>query len=161
MQYNIHHKKGEIGVTLVELVIVLGILLLLVSGIRPLVGVNVSSQVNESASQIIGAFRMARERASARVNNSAHGVYLSINANGVDSMTLYQGSSYALRDSNYDLTTTFDAGINVVTTLSGTEANFARQIATPSTTGTITVTHASGGISKIITLGATGKIESN
>jgi len=152
---------SESGIALVEVIITLGIMLVLFAGIRPLISSNVSAQVNESAMQIISAFRIARESSSARVNNSAHGVFLSINPSGVDSMTLYQGSSYALRDVTYDVVTTFDAGINVITTLPGTEANFARQLAVPSTTGTITITHAAGGISKVITLSSTGKIESN
>lgn len=154
-------KSRQSGVSMIELLIVIGVLLIIISGIRPLVGVNVSAQVNETSSQIISYIRMARERASARVNNSAHGVYFNINPNGQDSMTLYQGSSYLLRDATYDLITNFDQGINIITTLSGTEVNFARQIAVPSNTGTITVSHLSGGLSKILTLNSAGKIDSN
>lgn len=146
---------------MIELLIVIGVTLIMVAGVRPLIGGNISNQVNESASQIISNLRIARERAVARVNNSAHGVFFTINASGADSLTVYQGSSYALRDPTYDLVINFDAGVNIITTLSGTEVNFSRQFGTPSNTGTVTVSHQAGGLVKIVTVGSLGKIEVN
>ena len=149
------------GFTLIEIILVLGILIILAQAVVPSLGLNTTAQLNESTSQIVVALRTARERSVARVNNSAHGIFFTINTSGADSMTLYQGTSYATRNATYDQITTFDAALGVTTTLSGNEINFSRSLGVPSNVGNISISHQSTNSTRIIQINSYGRIQDN
>jgi prepilin-type N-terminal cleavage/methylation domain-containing protein len=145
--------------TLIELLIVVAITLILAVAVAPLYGnLTVSSQLNDNSAQIVQTLRIARERSVARVNNSAHGVYFEINPSAKDKFILYQGSSYAGRDSDYDRSTTMDSALSISETLSGTEVNFSKGFGKPNTTGTVTLTHDVNG-TRVITINSFGMVE--
>jgi prepilin-type N-terminal cleavage/methylation domain-containing protein len=149
--YNLQPNKGF---TLVELLVVIGITLVVAVTAVPIYGnLQVSSQLNENSSLIIQTVRTARERSVGRLNNAAHGVYITASA-----YTLYQGASYATRNSSYDRTTTLDSVLTMSTTLAGDEVNFSKGLGVPNTTGTITLTHDVQG-SKTITINSFGAIQ--
>lgn len=149
-----HQLKAQGGFTLVELLVVISITLVLAVAAVPIYGnLQVSSQLNENSSLIIQTVRQARERSVARLNNSAHGVYITST-----SYALYQGSSYATRDSSYDRVTTLDSAVSLSTTLVSKEVNFSRGIGMPNNIGTITLTHEAQG-TKTITINSFGMVE--
>ena len=115
-----------------------------------------SSQLNESTTQIIQTLRVARQRSIARLNDSAHGVFFEINA-GDDRYILYQGSSFAARNSSFDRATTLDSGLEISTTFSVDEANFSKAFGT-TTAATVTINHTAAG-SQTININSFGAVE--
>jgi prepilin-type N-terminal cleavage/methylation domain-containing protein len=158
------------GFTLVEMLIVVGIGVMMAVVAISLYGtLQVSSQLNENAAQIIQALRTARERSIAGLNNKPYGVNLIINPNGADSYILYQGTSYTSRIQTYDQTQVLDSALSL--SISGliqggnnVDINFSLYSGTPnnptSGIGTITLTHSSQG-SRSITINTLGTIEQN
>lgn len=146
------------GFTLIEFIVVIGITLLLVAAISPLYSTLQSSQLNESSAQIAQTLRMARERSVARVNNSSHGVFFEINAEGDDRFILYQGVSYGARDTSYDRATTLDSSLSISTTISGNDVNFSKGLGVPNNTGTVTLTHDVSG-TRTTTINSFGMVE--
>jgi len=72
------------------------------------------------------------------------------------SATLFKGATYATRDTAYDETIALTTG----TTVTGlTEVLYSKLYATPSTTGTLTLTKSNE--SKVITVGAKGLVSYN
>jgi len=153
--------KSSAGFTLIELLIVIGITLVLTVAAVPIYGnLQVSAQLNENTSQIVQTMRIARERSSARVNNASHGVYFEINASSADRYILYQGATYATRDTAYDRPTTLDNALTLSTTLIGSDVAFSKGLSSPTATGTVMLTHDATGSKEIIINGA-GLIEEN
>jgi prepilin-type N-terminal cleavage/methylation domain-containing protein len=142
------------GFTLIELLVVIAITLVLAAAALPLYGgLQVSAQLNENSSLLIQTVRTARERSVARVNDTAHGVYVT-----ASTYTLYQGASYAARDSSYDRTAALDSALSLAATLTGDEVNFSKGLGVPDNTGTITLTHDVQG-TKTITINSFGMVE--
>ena len=149
------------GITILELVIVLAILGLLVASAGPIyTRLQTSSQVSTAVSTVMLTLRKAQIRAESRVNNSQHGVHVTTNIVGQDSITLYQGASYATRDVAYDEVTTYPEVLNLTTTLTGNDINFSRSKGVPDNTGSITITHIYTG-SVTISINALGRVEQN
>ena len=147
------------GFTIIELLIVIAITLILATLSASLYGnLQVSSQLNDSTSQMLQATRTARERSVARVNNSAHGVYFEINPGADDRYILYQGSSYAARDSSHDRATTLANSLSLSTTLTGSEVNFSMGFGVPDNTGSVILTHDVNG-TRTITINSFGMVE--
>jgi Tfp pilus assembly protein FimT len=134
--------NGNAGLTLVELLIVVGVTILLVGAASPIYSnLQVSSQLNDFEDSIVRLLRTARVRSISGLNNSTHGVYFNINPSGADSMTLYQGATYVTRNTDYDQVESFDSSITLSSTISGTEVNFSKGLGRSSATGTVTITH--------------------
>ncbi|MDD4333098.1 MAG: hypothetical protein PHT51_03220 [Patescibacteria group bacterium] len=133
------------GFTTIELFIVVGIMVIIIAGALPMYSnLQVTSQLNETNSQIAQTLRIARQQSVARLNNINHGVKFTAN-----SYTLYQGSSYALRDITYDRTISLDSALTIATTLTSDEVNFSLATGIPDNTGTTTLTHSAGGTRQV------------
>ena len=146
--------EDKFGFTLIEVLIVTAITLILVVAAAPIFGnLQVSSQLNEHTSLIIQAIRIARERSVARLENSAHGVFFTSST-----YTVYQGSSYATRNSSYDRDSTLDSALSLTTTLPGNDVNFSKGLGVPNNTGTINLSHDVQG-AKTITINSFGAVE--
>jgi prepilin-type N-terminal cleavage/methylation domain-containing protein len=147
------------GFTLVELLIVIGITLVLASATIPIYGnLQVSGQLNDTEDRIIQTLRTAQGRSEARLNNSSHGVYFEINTSRADRYILYQGDSYATRDTSYDRAETPSASITFSTTLSGSDVSFSKGLGAPNATGTITLTHDIQGTRSVV-INSLGTVE--
>jgi prepilin-type N-terminal cleavage/methylation domain-containing protein len=142
------------GFTLIEILVVTAIMALLTGASVPIVGnLQKSSQLNEGSTHVIQTVRVAKERASSRLNDAQHGVkFLS------GSYVLYQGDSYVLRDDSYDRTITLDNALSLVSTLQDDDVNFSKGLGMPNNTGSVTLTHSVHG-TKIITVNSFGKVE--
>lgn len=142
------------GISFIEILLVVAITSIAAAASVPIIGnLQKSSQLAQESTQIIQTVRIAKERASSRLNNASHGVYFQPSY-----YTLYQGASYAVRDSSYDRTLVLDNALSLSTNLTGDEVNFSKGLGEPDTTGTITLTHSVQGI-KIITINSFGKVE--
>ncbi len=143
-----HHSRKDVaggsrGLSALELVLVIGITFLVVGAAIPLSSaLQRSSQLNENTTQIIQTLRIAKMRAQEGLNNSSHGVYFEINAGGQDRVILYQGASFATRVPSYDRTRELGEALSLSTTLAGSEVNFSKGFGTPTSTGTVVITHA-------------------
>jgi prepilin-type N-terminal cleavage/methylation domain-containing protein len=159
-QHYSSNKKSSAGFTLVELLIVITISLIVLAVAVPIYGnLQGSAQINDVTSGITQAVRTARERSINRLDNSSHGVYIDI-AVGDDSYILYQGDSYATRDSSYDRSTPLDSVITLSTTLTANDINFSKGLGVPNNSGTITITHDVNG-SETITINSIGSVDLN
>lgn len=151
------------GFTLIEFLLTLAMIVILVGATLPLyTNLQVSAQLNENTDQLTQTLRLARVRAIERLNNEQHGIYFNIDQNGQDSYTLFQGSSYASRNAAYDRTVTLDSTLALTSSLSdgSDEMVFTRTRGKPSTTGTLTFTHATYG-SRTLSINAAGTVDHN
>jgi len=155
----------EAGFTIVELLIVIALTAILAAAVSPIYGsLQVSAQLNESSAQAIQNVRTARERAAAGYNATAHGIYFDINS-GDDTITVYQGASYAARTSSFDQVISLDSAMTLSATgfsLIGSDVdiNFSQGLGEPDNTGTVTITHDVSG-SRDIVVNGLGLVEEN
>lgn len=146
------------GFTLVELIVVSAISVILVAGAVPLYSnLQTFSQVGETSSQLIQTLRTAQSQSRARVNGAAHGVAI-VQSASADSLVLFQGASYATRNTAFDRETVLASSMNLITTLPSNEVVFVAGTGTPSVTGTITLIHEVNG-QRIVSINDVGRIE--
>lgn len=142
--------KTNRGFTLIELLLVIAILVIITGLSVPIYGnLQIKTQINENISLIIQTLRTAKERSISRVNDSAHGIYFEINPGADDKFILYQGSSYASRNSSYDRETVLDSTLHIITNLTDNEVNFSKGLGLPNNVGTITLSHDTTGVKNI------------
>jgi prepilin-type N-terminal cleavage/methylation domain-containing protein len=142
------------GFTLPELLITIAIIVIISAAAIPIYGnLQVKSQINESTSLIIQTIRTAKEKSMVRVNSSGHGVWFA-----ADSFTLYAGSSYTGRDTDYDRRQEVDPSVTIATTLPGGEINFSKSFGEPDSVGDITLTHDTGEV-RVIDINSLGVVE--
>lgn len=161
LQEILEDKDKSKGFTAIELILVVAISLIVLSASIPIYGnLQGTSQLNDTTSGLVQTIRTAKDRSVNRLNNSSHGIYLNINPIGTDSYVLYQGNSYATRDSVYDREIELGEAVSLSSTLTSNEVSFSRGLGLPSEIGTITVTHSVNG-SKLIDINTQGLIDLN
>jgi len=144
------NPKWKSGFTLIELLIVIGITLVMATAAAAPIYGNLQglAQRHEAMSNVLQTLRIARERAVAGVNDSGHGVFLDMNVGGDDLITLYQGSSFASRDTTLDRVIPL-ASVLDITSTTGSDINFSQGLGVPNTTGLLSITHEILGSSTI------------
>ncbi len=150
--------KNQKGFTLMEVLLIVSISILLAITTLPIYSnLQISSQLEGNTSQIIQIIRTARERSAAGFNNAQHGVYFQ-----ADRYTLYQGTSYTSRDTDYDREVILDDVLRIIRNLTGSgetdDLNFSKGLSVPNKIGTITLTHEIQGNS-LISVNSFGMIE--
>lgn len=141
--------KGRPAFTLFEIVIAIGLGAMLF-GVVGFLGVRwfENRQLEVTAKALASYLRNAAVRAIQSEGGNDQGVS---RADG--KLTLFRGSSYALRDQAYDTTFPYQGGIQI----SGlTEVVFGRQTGLPNVSGTISLTN--GLRTDVITVYSTGAI---
>ena len=140
------------GFTLIELVIVLSITLMLSAIVGALSSNTLpKTQLHSESEAVIENLRRAQAFSIAGKHDQLWGVHLTST-----NLTLFAGSSYALRDTQYDQVRTFPAGITV-TGLS--DILFAALSGSTSNTGTIILTADATSETEVITVNARGLVE--
>lgn len=133
------------GVTLIELLISISIMVILAAAAVPIYGnLQISSQMNENKALITQTIRLARQNSISRVNDSASGVKFFS-----DRLVLYQGSSYDVRSVAYDRVIPFDSGLSLTTSLVSNEVNFSRESGLPDNIGEVVLAHTIGDVETI------------
>lgn len=142
----------QAGFTLVEMLIVLAIAFLLF-GVVGSIASNTypKNQLRSEMQTVVQTLRQAQALTIARKHDSIWGAHMTST-----DVTLFAGSSYATRDTQYDRVHTFPSGISV----SGlTDVVFEAFRGTTTQTGTITLTSDATSESVSITINANGVIE--
>ncbi|MBI2052832.1 MAG: hypothetical protein HYT34_01140 [Candidatus Ryanbacteria bacterium] len=146
------------GITLIEILLGVGIILLLLAAATPIYGnLFVARQLGETTEELVQTLRMARVQSIAGLGNNAFGVYFNVNP-GPDSYTLYEGASYALRIAANDRTITLDAALSLASTLPGNDINFSKIFGVPSGTGQLQIKSSSGEIERV-TINSIGTVQ--
>lgn len=128
------------GVTLIELLISIAIMLVMASLAIPIYGnLQVSSQINENSTLIIQTIKTARQDSISGINNRKHGIKFF-----PDNFVMFQGENYDTRIAAYDRNTSLDSALTLSTTLNNNEINFFRGSGMPDVFGTVTLTHSIG-----------------
>lgn len=142
---------NQTGLTITELMVVIGIMVILLVATLPIYGrLQASVRLNESGAQLVQALRLARERSVTGYNNAHHGVYLETNSAAADRYIIFQGNDYASRAASYDRIVELPNGLNFsfvgLTLLNGDDAqiNFSSGLGQPDNVGTIMLSHNSG-----------------
>ncbi len=144
------------GFTATELVISLGITVILIALAIPVYGnLQTSVQLDENTSQLIQTIRLAREYSLSSYNSARYGVKIL-----PTKYILYQGSSYSLRNNQYDRETDLGSALQLNWDLSegSGEINFTKGLGLPSSTGTIMFIHSSAG-QKTVSVNKMGIVE--
>jgi Tfp pilus assembly protein FimT len=153
---NIYYK----GITMIELVIILGILAVLFAVTLPQFTKFRENQVLRSAVvETLSAVDKARAETLSSLNSSEYGVHFQS-----DSVIIFKGQTFSAGTAtNEIISIVAPASITNATLggVSGTSGDtyFSRLSAAPSKTGTVTIT--AGGSTKTITISATGQASAN
>lgn len=140
------------GFTLIELVIVLSITLMLSAIVGALSSNTLpKTQLKSESESVVETLRRAQALSIAGKHDQLWGVHLT----GTN-MTLFAGTEYSTRDTQYDQIRTFPSGI----TVSGlTDVVFEALIGETSNTGTITLTADATSETETITVNGRGLVE--
>ncbi|PIS05349.1 MAG: hypothetical protein COT81_01705 [Candidatus Buchananbacteria bacterium CG10_big_fil_rev_8_21_14_0_10_42_9] len=145
--------ENKIGFTLVELLIVLGILsVVAVLAVPFYQSTVVNSDFDIAADNIKKTLRRAETNAATGFQDDSWGVFFMGN-----SFTLYKGESFAARDTDFDEA----VGVNAIFVLSNDfndEINFEKYTGTPSANGTVTITSPNNE-TLLITVDAIGRVD--
>lgn len=132
----IFKKENKRGFTLVEIVLSLAVIALIAGfGVPVYQEYQTRNDLDISASTIAQSLRRAQTLAQAGSGDAPWGLYVQS-----DMITLFQGESYVLRDSNFDETFSVPG---VIAPTGIHEVVFAKFSGEPNTTGTITLTSSS------------------
>ncbi len=142
-------KDIEQGVTLIEVLATVAIIVVLSAALFPLYGnLQVSSQLNENTFQLVQSLRIAKECSLGWQNNAGQGVYLQPGR-----YILYQGPSFVLRQSALDKEVVLAGSLLLSWNLTGTgdanDINFSKGLGAPNKVGSIVLTHSVNGVRNI------------
>ena len=148
------------GITLVEILVAIAIIIVLISITLPQFSKMKENQVlKNTVSDVVSVLQMAQSKSLASVNSSEYGVHFQS-----DKMVIFTGKTYSQNATdNNVINIVSPSSISNVTfagnsTTSG-DIYFARLTGDPNVTGTITV--VTPAYSKIITISATGSVSLN
>ena len=129
----IYRKRGaQVGMSVLETLFVLGILIMLGATLAPLLTRTYSSaRSSNAADEIASLLGEARSRSRGNFQDTSHGVYINTAASPV-SLTLYQGANYTVRNTSKDQITTLQNGTTVSLSPFTADIHFAGSVGTTS-----------------------------
>lgn len=131
--YNLQPKKGF---TLIELLVVITIITIVAGLSVPFIqSFQTSTDLYTHALAVSRNLRRAQQQAMDGQNASSWGVYFDTAENDI---TLYQGTSYASRNQDYDFITNFPEGFSLSNDFAD-DINFAVYSGLPEVTGAATI----------------------
>jgi prepilin-type N-terminal cleavage/methylation domain-containing protein len=141
------------GFTLIEMLLSVGLIAALASLSLPIyASFNNRNDLDISTQTLAGMLRRAETYARNVQGDSSWGVKVQ-----AGSAVLFEGDSYATRDSTADETDNIPTTITIGGTVS--EVVFTKFTAAPSATGTITLTHTATNDVRTVTLNAKGMVD--
>lgn len=143
------------GFTVIEIFIVVGIMALLISFVTPIYGRwHNDVRLDTAGLEISRQLKAAQAKSFSGVNDKAHGIYFNNNE-----AVIFQGASYAARDSGYDLSTDIPSGITIALSNFMSEIVFSKNTGLPNATSTITILNSATGETKGISVNILGLIK--
>lgn len=147
--------KNKYGFSMVEILLVISIFVLLSAVSLPFYNnLHIDLLIKKTGIDITQSLRLAKVRSESWLNNSAHGVYFS-----TSTITVYQGDSYALRDSVYDEEFLVTNPLSLSYDIVSRDINFSKGLGSPSATGTIQILNSTTSTIKTITINDLGIID--
>ncbi|KKR55704.1 MAG: hypothetical protein UT92_C0001G0047 [Candidatus Curtissbacteria bacterium GW2011_GWA1_40_24] len=145
-------SNSKNGFTIIEITIVIAIMAA-IFGFTAVFGMSFYRQYSffSEKNNLVAILRKARSRAMSNINQSAHGIYI-----GSSQYVLFQGSSYASRDSQFDQI--FDKS-KAVSASGLNEAVFSPSRGDSSASGTIILTDINAGRTRAIEINYEGRIK--
>ena len=145
------------GFTIVELMVVIGILVIVAAISIPLYGNwQIESQAESAKNSILQLLRLAQAHSQTGFHDSKHGIYI----NDTEKQAIYfEGENYSSRASEHDRVVAYSDLVIVSSTLSGDEIGFSKGAGRPIATGTISITETHSGSLYTITINEAGLIE--
>ena len=155
------------GLTIIEIIVVIVIMIIALTTALPLYNrLQIAARLSDETSLLIQTLRLARERSLTNCNNNSHGLYFEVNPGGIDRYILYQGATYATRDSNYDRIAILSKGLHFsftdIVLINGDDVDlhFAAGTGQVNDPGTIRLSHNSGQTSSLV-INSLGSVEKN
>jgi prepilin-type N-terminal cleavage/methylation domain-containing protein len=144
-----HRRQERQGFTIIELIVVLGIMVILIGVAMPYYSTSqMHADLDVAAASIVQDLRQAQIMSQSVSGDGTWGVSV-----GPGSIVLFQGSSYAARNTSYDQITSIAS--NIVPS-GATEIVFSRMDGLPLATGSFTLT--SNSLSRVISVNSQGLI---
>lgn len=145
-------KMDNRGFTLIEMMLSVAIIGMLAGLALPVYqSFQQRNGLDFTAQSIADSLRRAQLYSRGSKNDSVWGVRI-----GMTTVTLFKGTSFASRDTSLDEVTSFSTLSLVVSGLN--EVTFAKLSATPSTTGTTTLTATTTNDTRAVTLNSEGMV---
>lgn len=146
------HIINQKGITFIELLLVVSIILILSALSIPFSSrLLTRNAVDNTSDQLINSIRKAQIYAMMGKQNSSWGVNYSSNT-----ITLYKGSSFATRDTSLDETFNVNTNISVSFSTPSTDINLTRVSGLPNIQPTITISE--GNKSDIFSINSQGVV---
>lgn len=148
--YNKKHSSPESGVTLIETVVVMGILVLVaIASLGSMRNVRSKAALDDGQALLVRALEKARSRAATGFGTTNHGVYIE-----PDRIVEFEGSAYVPGSGTESL---LPGAVSIQTS---TTVIFTRLTAEASVSATLTLANTSGATSTVIVTGD-GAIQPN
>lgn len=145
---NVKSRTFQSAFTLIEILVVIGILLLVMLTsftlqTNKLIDTPLETKTNETVEML----RLAQVRSLTRYKDSQWGVYFNANPAADDKVVLFKGATYATRDAAYDIVSTLPSVIwfsSITLSGGGSEIDFTKFTGLASTSGTVIILSARG-----------------
>ena len=146
------------GFSIVELLVVVGMISILVVLISPkMVNFYNTYQMDALSQDLVQTIRLADMRAMQSEGSSQYSVHLVSGAGG--SFTLYRGTNFSSRDTNYDEVHTLPSSLQLNYSGTGPDINFTKLEGITANTGSITLTWPDGNQTKTVTVNGFGVVD--
>ncbi len=145
-------KKSGAGFTLMEILVVMAIIAVFTAFTPKILSSYNKYSLDSNYNELIQDLRSAVIKSMSGESGSGWGVHLVTGSGG--SFTLFKGTSYAGRDTDYDEPHLLASSLTL--TASSTDIIFSKIEATTTNTGTITLSWPDGNLSKGILVNAYG-----
>ncbi len=155
---HVSHANNSRGLTLIEVLVVIAILTLMALAIVPkAMRVSTPYQLDATLQDFVQVVRLAQTRAMQSEGSSAYSVHLVAGSGG--SFTLYRGTTYASRDTNYDEVHTLPNALTLSYTVPDTDINFTKLEGATTDVGGVTISWPDGNMSKAVTINSYGLVD--
>jgi len=143
---NIYFTPKKIkGFTLLEVVVVVALVVIIATTSFTIQGsILVDTNVDTKTREVVEMLKLAQLRSISRYKDSQWGVYFQVNP-GDDRFIVYKGSSYATRNTAYDMILNLSTNLSFSNiTFSGSEVNFAKITGKTTQTGSVQIVPTQG-----------------
>jgi len=146
------------GMSLVEMLIVIGILGILAAVVTPrLISFYSAYQLDALTQDLVQTIRFAEMHSMQSEGSSAYSVHLVSGSGGT--FTLYRGTNFAARDTNYDEVHTLPGSLALNFSGTGPDITFSKLEGTTTNAGAVTISWPDGNQARTVTITSYGVLD--